>query len=69
MRAADTVTETLDVATRETAIQEIGTHVTWAVNPENQETEDMVDARVRRICRESACTTTETTATSKTRES
>jgi hypothetical protein len=69
VRAADTVIETLDAATHETAIQEIGTHATWAVNPENPETEDMVDAHARRICRGSACTTTETTATSKTRES
>lgn len=64
--AADTVTETLAGATHETAIQEIGTHVTWAANPE---TEGMVDARARRICRGSACTTTETMATSRTRES
>lgn len=71
MRAADTVTETLDAATHETAIQEIGIHATWAAaNPEaNPETEGMVDARAKRICRGSACTTTETTATSKTRES
>lgn len=66
MRAADIVTETLDAATPETAIQEIGTHATWAANPEM---EGMVDARARRICRGSACTMTETTATSKTRES
>lgn len=70
MRAADTVTETLDAATHETVIQETGTHATWAVNPgTDPETEGMVDAHARKICRGSACTTTETTATSKTRES
>ena len=66
MRAADTVTETLGAAIHETAIQEIGIHATWAVNPEM---EVMVAARVRRICRGSACTMTETTATSKIPES
>ena len=65
MKAADTVTETLD-ATHETVIQETATRATWTARPEK---EGMVDARARRRCRESACTMTETTATSKTRES